>query len=92
MGKSNRTKDASFASSNVQSAIDMRTVEHIKELEKKEYLAMKDAMIAGGSCKSCIDFKQLRFIQECKFFTKEIKHYNICKYYKAAASGERKVI
>jgi hypothetical protein len=60
----------------------MNTLHHIKPLEAKEYLAMKDAMAEGASCKSCIDFRQLRYGALCKMYEKPIKQYNICTRYK----------
>jgi hypothetical protein len=64
----------------------MNTLNHIKPLENKEYLAMKDAMAEGASCKSCTDFKQHQFSATCMMHSKTIRHYNICTRYKKIAS------
>lgn len=86
MSTSNRTDKASAQKRNIDTMNEINTSLHIKQLEGEEYLAMKDKMAAGASCKSCIDFIQKRYHTECKMMAKTIRHYNICTAHRVGGS------
>ena len=66
------------------------TLVHRKALEATEYLAMKDAMNNGASCRSCKYFLQKQYVGFCKMTSKTVQNYNICTAYRKLEIGEKK--